>query len=213
MCVGEMCISCVLLCCPLFVVVSSIPVAEQFSGMDPCHPKVNTPFIQQKTPRPKERNTLNNHKQSRFPTIKLSKQRTKMNQAGRTMDKTRSRLAPVFVISTLFPPNNTRNHQQPSLTMTINHQKPSISCHQPSKTINNHQPLSLTMTLIHIDSTTTRRARTPRAQEEAMNALLSQQDVFLVAPTGAGKSLCFQAPAVVTKHLTLAPGRQGSSGR
>lgn len=40
-------------------------------------------------------------------------------------------------------------------------------------------------------------------QEEAMNALLSKRDVFLVAPTGAGKSLCFQAPALVTGNLTL----------
>lgn len=39
-----------------------------------------------------------------------------------------------------------------------------------------------------------------------MNALLSKRDVFLVAPTGAGKSLCFQAPALVTGNLTLARG-------
>eukprot|EP00435_Cladocopium_sp_Y103_P023341 s1915_g5.t1 len=40
-------------------------------------------------------------------------------------------------------------------------------------------------------------------QEEAMNALLAKRDVFLVAPTGAGKSLCFQAPSLVTGNLTL----------
>ncbi|CAJ1402095.1 unnamed protein product [Effrenium voratum] len=42
-----------------------------------------------------------------------------------------------------------------------------------------------------------------RNQEEAMNAVLSGRDVVLVAPTGAGKSLCFQAPALLRKNLTL----------
>ena len=49
----------------------------------------------------------------------------------------------------------------------------------------------------------------PNHQEEAMNALLSKRDVFLMAPTGAGKSLCFQAPALVTGNLTLARGPSG----
>lgn len=42
-----------------------------------------------------------------------------------------------------------------------------------------------------------------RNQEETLNAVLGGRDVFLVAPTGAGKSLCFQAPALVTKKLTV----------
>ena len=39
--------------------------------------------------------------------------------------------------------------------------------------------------------------------EETLNALLAQRDVFLVAPTGAGKSLCFQAPALISQKLSL----------
>ena len=41
-----------------------------------------------------------------------------------------------------------------------------------------------------------------------MNAVLSGRDVVLVAPTGAGKSLCFQAPALLRKNLTLALWRK-----
>ena len=34
-------------------------------------------------------------------------------------------------------------------------------------------------------------------QREAMHAILSSRDSLVVLPTGGGKSLCFQAPAVV----------------
>jgi ATP-dependent DNA helicase RecQ len=40
-------------------------------------------------------------------------------------------------------------------------------------------------------------------QEQAMRANLAGQDLLLVLPTGGGKSLCFQAPALVRPGLTL----------
>ena len=40
-------------------------------------------------------------------------------------------------------------------------------------------------------------------QEEAIRASLAGRDLLLVLPTGGGKSLCFQAPALVRAGLTL----------
>lgn len=40
-------------------------------------------------------------------------------------------------------------------------------------------------------------------QEDAMRATLHGRDVMLVLPTGGGKSLCFQAPAVVDEGTTV----------
>jgi ATP-dependent DNA helicase RecQ len=40
-------------------------------------------------------------------------------------------------------------------------------------------------------------------QREAMNAILSDRDSVVVLPTGGGKSLCFQAPAVVRDGLAV----------
>src|SRR5579864_2245194 len=40
-------------------------------------------------------------------------------------------------------------------------------------------------------------------QEEAMTAILDGRDSLVVLPTGGGKSLCFQAPALVRPGLGL----------
>ena len=38
---------------------------------------------------------------------------------------------------------------------------------------------------------------------EALNAACDHRDALIVMPTGAGKSLCYQAPAAVEDGLTL----------
>ena len=40
-------------------------------------------------------------------------------------------------------------------------------------------------------------------QEEILAATLEGKDVLAVMPTGSGKSLCFQLPAIVRERLTL----------
>lgn len=40
-------------------------------------------------------------------------------------------------------------------------------------------------------------------QLPTMNAVLSNEDVILVMPTGGGKSLCYQLPAVISKGITI----------
>src|SRR5215472_15651939 len=40
-------------------------------------------------------------------------------------------------------------------------------------------------------------------QEQAMNAVLAGRDSLVVMPTGGGKSLCYQAPAVAKGGTTV----------
>lgn len=40
-------------------------------------------------------------------------------------------------------------------------------------------------------------------QLEAMEAVMADRDSLLVLPTGGGKSLCFQAPAIAREGLAI----------
>src|SRR5207237_3784541 len=44
-------------------------------------------------------------------------------------------------------------------------------------------------------------------QREAMHAILAGRDSVVVLPTGGGKSLCFQAPAVVPSYVASGVSR------
>ncbi|MCI0600367.1 MAG: DEAD/DEAH box helicase, partial [Beijerinckiaceae bacterium] len=40
-------------------------------------------------------------------------------------------------------------------------------------------------------------------QEEILEAILAGENILAIMPTGSGKSLCYQLPAVVRKGLTI----------
>ena len=42
-------------------------------------------------------------------------------------------------------------------------------------------------------------------QEAAVESVLSGRDTLVVLPTGGGKSLCYQVPALVLPKLTVVP--------
>lgn len=42
-----------------------------------------------------------------------------------------------------------------------------------------------------------------RGQEKAVNSVLNNRDTFIIMPTGGGKSLCYQIPALLQEGITL----------
>jgi ATP-dependent DNA helicase RecQ len=75
----------------------------------------------------------------------------------------------------------------------------SVSALPPSSTVLAPAPASLVSALERYWGYTTFRP----LQQEAMEAILGGRDSLVVMPTGAGKSICFQAPALVTDGLAL----------
>src|SRR5689334_18165905 len=69
-----------------------------------------------------------------------------------------------------------------------------------------YRPMSLADHAIDLERTLSERfglERFRKGQREVIAQVLARRDVLCVMPTGGGKSLCYQLPAVVTEGLTL----------
>ena len=59
------------------------------------------------------------------------------------------------------------------------------------------------MTKQEILKTTSGMILSEKGREAVIDALLAEKDVLAVMPTGAGKSICYQVPALMMKGITL----------
>jgi bloom syndrome protein len=95
-------------------------------------------------------------------------------------------------------PTTTENHRQSSSVVPIQDSKWKNSTKQWS---NREFPWTSEVMMINRKIFAHRSFR--ENQIEIINAVLSGYDVFVLMPTGGGKSLCFQIPAIVSPGVTI----------